>query len=375
MAFKGAGKEAGLQVWRVNKFKMENVANFKGEFFGGDSYVVLHTRKIERQGQPPALAWDIYFWLGPTTSQDEAGTAAYKTVELDDTLDQKPVQHREVGGHESQAFLALFGQFGGLRIMEGGAETGFKHVKPEAWRPRLLKVKGRKFPRVSEVPLERTSLNSGDVFILDAGNTLFQWSGKESSAQERGRGSQLTRCISSERNSRAKVIVEEEGKESDAFWAAIPGGKGPVAAAFLGGVDDAPEDVGSGTKAIYKLSDADGKLKFTKVATGNLDRSVVTTNDVFVVDSGAEIFVYLGKAASKQEKAMGPKYAMEYMKENNKPAYMPLSVVREGGNNLAFEAVFDKGSLVRELPPFEAPQVIEQGEPQMEVGESREFKF
>jgi hypothetical protein len=158
----------------------------------------------------------------------------------------EPVQHREVGGHESEAFLALFSQFGGLRIMEGGAESGFKKVKPESWRPRLLKVKGRKFPRVTEVPLDRSSLNSGDVFIRDAGSVLYQWSGKESSATERGRGSQLTRCISSERNSRAKVQVEDQGKESDAFWAALPGGKGPIAPACVGGVDDAPEDLGSG---------------------------------------------------------------------------------------------------------------------------------
>lgn len=147
-----------------------------------------------------------------------AGTAAYKTVELDDVLDQKPVQHREVSGHESEAFLALFVPFGGLRIAEGGVESGFNVVKPETWRARLLQVKGRRFPRVKEVPMHRNSLNQGDVFILDLGTTVYQWSGKDSSPKERGRGSQLTRCISSERKSRAVVKVEDDGRESDAFW-------------------------------------------------------------------------------------------------------------------------------------------------------------
>lgn len=40
--------------------------------------------------------------------QDEYGTAAYKTVELDTFLDDKPVQHREVQGNESELFKTYF---------------------------------------------------------------------------------------------------------------------------------------------------------------------------------------------------------------------------------------------------------------------------
>ena len=69
----------------------------------GDSYICLLTKLRDT-----ALEWDIHFWLGNETSQDEAGVAAYKTVELDDSLGGAPIQYREVQKHESKKFLDMF---------------------------------------------------------------------------------------------------------------------------------------------------------------------------------------------------------------------------------------------------------------------------
>ena len=49
-----------------------------------------------REPEEDELKYDVHFWIGKYSTQDEYGTAAYKTVELDTLLDDKPVQHREV---------------------------------------------------------------------------------------------------------------------------------------------------------------------------------------------------------------------------------------------------------------------------------------
>jgi len=183
-AWATAGKEPGLQIWRIENFKVVAWPKDKyGHFYSGDSYIVLNTYK--EKADSPKLLYDVHFWIGTKSSQDEYGTAAYKTVELDDHLGGVPVQHREIQGHESNLFLSYFKVF---QTHEGGVDSGFNHVKPEEYKPRLLHIKGAKNTIVREVPISVDSMNSGDVFILDCGLKLYQFNGKQSAPMERTKG-------------------------------------------------------------------------------------------------------------------------------------------------------------------------------------------
>jgi len=340
-AWKNAGKKVGLEVWRIEKFQVVSWPKEQyGQFFSGDSYIVLHTYK--KKPDSDALAWNVHFWLGKFTTQDEAGTAAYKTVELDDFLNGAPVQYREVQEHESSLFLSYFKDT--IRIMDGGVETGFKHVEATKYQQRLLHLKGKKKVRVTQVELSHKSLNSGDVFILDAGLDLYQWNGRKAGPQEKAKGAQLARAIDDERSGKPQVHVIEEGEKSDdatQFWKLL-GGEGAVKSAEEGGSDEEADKQTQATKKLFRLSDASGKMEFSEVSSGsNIKRSQLDTNDVFIFDVGSEVYAWIGLKASKDERKRALGFAQDYLGKYGRPIWLPIVRVMEGGENEVFETSFN----------------------------------
>jgi len=339
-AWKNAGKKVGLEIWRIEKFQVVHWPKDQyGQFFSGDSYIVLNTYK--KKPDSPAFSWNVHFWLGKFTSQDEAGTAAYKTVELDDLLGGAPVQYREVQEHESELFLSYFKNT--IRILDGGVDSGFRAVEPTKYQPRLLHLKGKKKVRVTQVEMSSKSLNSGDVFILDAGLDIYQWNGRKAGPQEKAKGAQMSRAIDDERAGKPQVHVIEEGEKSDdatKFWSLI-GGEGAVKSAEEGGSDEDSEKAATGVRKLFRLSDASGQMTFAEVATGNnVKRSQLDTNDVFIFDAGSEVYAWIGLKSSKDEKRKALGFAQDYLGKYNRPIWLPIVRVMEGGENEVFEAQF-----------------------------------
>ena len=70
-AWENAGKEIGLQIWRIVKFEVKDWDKEQyGEFYSGDSYIILNTYKPEGKEQ---VKYDLHFWIGKYSTQDEYG--------------------------------------------------------------------------------------------------------------------------------------------------------------------------------------------------------------------------------------------------------------------------------------------------------------
>lgn len=176
------------------------------------------------------MSWDVHFWLGLETSQDEAGAAAILTVQLDDILGGGPVQYREVQEHESAKFLGYFRNseyilieiilpmiylmmifffFEGIRYVAGGVSSGFHHVTTnDGGQKRLFQVKGKRNVRVREVGLSVSNMNKGDCFILENDRDIYVYVGPSSKRVEKLKAiSAANQIRDQDHNGRAHVHI------------------------------------------------------------------------------------------------------------------------------------------------------------------------
>jgi len=93
---------------------------------------------------------------------------------------------------------------------------------------------------------------------------------------------------------------------------------------------------------LFHLSDATGKMVFKQVATGSAcKKDLLISDDVFILDTGAEVFAWIGKGASADEKAKALSFAQDYLTNFNRPAYLPISRILEGSENSMFFAALN----------------------------------
>jgi len=325
-AWQKAGKSVGIQIWRLVKFKVQAWPKEDyGKFFEGDSYIILNTYKEEGNEE---LLYDVHFWIGKHSTQDEYGTAAYKTVELDTFLDDKPVQHREVQGHESDLFKSYFDH---ITIMKGGADSGFRHVKPEEYTPRLFHISGtRKNIMVKQIPIQKQLVQSGDVFVFDMGLKIWQWNGAECNKDEKFRATQYIQTLRSERNGKPEVEIFDEKTDGAEFMDEVEN------------LEDEEEEEekyedDNKTTELFRLSDESGNLDFNKSKEGRVFKGDLSSKDVFILDNKKEVYVWVGRGASKGESKNALAYAHNYLKGTKHP-FLPVSVVKEGKESRNFKA-------------------------------------
>jgi len=334
-----AGEDVGVEVWRIMKFKVVKQKKFKGEFYNGDSYICLNTYK---KPDGDDLAYNVHFWLGRESTQDEMGTAAFKTVELDDFLGDLPVQYREVDGAESKEFKQCFR---GFTTMEGGEDSGFVHVKPEEYHPRLMHFIGNmKKWNCHQVPLSADSLNNSDVFVLDLGLHLIQFNGSKAAPMEKRAANQFMNDIASARNGRVKDkdtvdSLNEDTKAATLFFETLGCAERPESLPEESNKDAVNKELdafydGFDKKMYHVVDETVSEVEFNK------DLLKEEGDDALIVDMGKKIYVWIGRKSSLQEKGLAMRAAMDLLGDQGRPIATQITRVMEGSETDEFNACF-----------------------------------
>ncbi|KAG9260445.1 advillin [Astyanax mexicanus] len=338
--FRAVNQTPGILIWRIEKMELVLVPEKSyGNFYEGDCYVLLCTKKVGG-----SLSYDIHYWIGSESSQDEQGAAAVYTIQLDDFLGSAPVQHREVQHHESSSFCGYFKQ--GIIYKKGGVASGMRHVETNSSDvQRLLQVKGKRKVTAKEVEMSWNSFNLGDVFLLDIGKTIIQWNGPDSNRQERMKGMLLAKDIRDrERGGRAEIgVIEGDAeKNSPLLMEALTSIIGERPAKLPSGTsDDQADQQQMAQVTLFHVSDADGEMKVMEVATRPLVQDLLNHDDCYILDQGGvKLFVWKGKRANKAERQAAMSRALEFIKLKGYPHTTNVETVNDGAESALFKQLF-----------------------------------
>ena len=198
---------------------------------------------------------------------------------------------------------------------------------------------------VHEVEPTWESLDENDVFVLDKGDKIWVWQGKNCSPMEKAKAAQVVNDLTlakhvdvevlSQLESRSRIIVDLlGGKEAgqSTFQAPRPGSFSKREAIHSGN-----------PRKLFRLSDSTGTLSFDLVKDGERVRtSDLDGNDVFLYDAGNRLWVWQGDGASEREKALWLKVAQSYIRrlqesQEGSDAYLtPIAKVVQGHESPAF---------------------------------------
>lgn len=332
-AFQGAGQRVGTEIWRIENFQPVPLPKSEyGKFYMGDCYIVLQTA----QGKGGAYTLDIHFWIGKDSSQDESGTAALKTVELDAVLGGRAVQHREIQGYESDKFLSYFKPC--IIPLEGGVASGFKTPEEDVFETRLYVCRGKRVVRMKQVPFARSSLNHDDVFILDTQNKIYQFNGANSNIQERAKALEVIQFLKEKYHvGTCDVAIVDDGKldtESDSgeFWVLF-GGFAPIGKKVTSEDDIIPEATPA---KLYSITDGQ-----VKIVESGLSKSLLENNKCYLLDCGAEVFVWIGRVTQVEERKAAVQVAEEFLTGQNRPKSTRITRLIQGHETRSFKSNFD----------------------------------
>lgn len=322
-----------VRVWRVEGITRVTMnKTICGQFYSSNCYILLYA--YTPQGMPEKYI--LLYWIGLNSSRDDRGSAAILTKYIADSLDGKKLIVRVVEGQEPPYLRRLFR--GSLMIHRGSSPSAVeeapkkknslldafsmkskseKGVNAVEQLSRVLlnsKAKGGNVPALYayvgttaltlyslQVPLEASSLNSVDNFVLYSGNFAYI---RVANPTHKDTIIKLAESKLRDIDGKAEfdTIAFNAGSEPEDFWSKL-GGKASVnkQSSYL----NKPK---ARHPRLYHATARSGAFRVSEVEY--FKRTDLFDDEVFILDVFDVIICWVGAAVSTQENDLAVDYAM-----------------------------------------------------------------
>lgn len=220
--------------------------------------------------------------------------------------------------------------------------------------PLLIMVKGRRKITVELVPLSPVSLQETSAYVLDNGDTMYQWNGSKAPRVAKAKAADvLSKIRQKERGGTVQVVVLTQGKNdsTNPKFCSLLGGKPPKPSApalseeeSLIPRDYAKQEEGSFSIRIYRVLDEDvpveARLKLIHEGTRQPPRELLATKSSHVVDCEKEIFVWVGKESNAYQRNLALHVAAKLQALEERGSWASITRVFEEGETILFKEKF-----------------------------------
>ncbi|KAK1414071.1 hypothetical protein QVD17_29810 [Tagetes erecta] len=225
-----------------------------------------------------SFRYDMHYWIGKDANEDEANIAAIKTLELDAYLGGRSVQYRELQGYET--------------------ESKYK---------------------------------------------IFQFNGSNTSIQERAKALEVVQYIKDTyHHSKCDIASIDDGRlmadaEAGEFWA------------FFGGFAPLPRKTNVNDHAHTHAQSTDTlptqlfciiKGQAERVAADTLTKKLLETYSCYLLDCGSELYVWMGRSTSMDDRRSANKVAEEYLRGHDRTKTKIIRMI-ENFETVSFRSKFE----------------------------------
>ncbi len=307
-------------IWRVEGFeKAPYPTELFGQFFSGDSYVIMTSYKTSNRDN-----YLVYFWQGRDSSINEKGASALLTVDVSAEFEGAP-QIRVTQQHETRHFMALFKNH--IVIHNGKYVNYANRMKQSAVRMfdvRLASecrdMKNSSLRSIETYDVGKEQLNSNHVALILARKSATVWKGKFSHATELDAATNLARKLlhngstsGSNRGSTPSstaVKVVDQGEETDEFFKMLNINAVDRISFKKQSKATMEEQSARQLKRLYVFNGSTGAVVVDRVF--NMAQEDLDNSHVLMLDVDTEIYVWVGTQSMTFVQKMAMEVALKY---------------------------------------------------------------